>query len=113
MGCLGVSEGVLRGYLAHGDSVQLACLVLFCRYAVRLSHRPYLGDLRPLFEFDIRNTLPGVQHDFCSLWNELVQETRKRQSHIHNGCLWRSYIDDDHLYSIAIKIHPIYVLPPR
>ena len=28
--------------------------------------------------FNIRNTSPGPQHDFCKLWNELVQEARNR-----------------------------------
>jgi hypothetical protein len=29
--------------------------------------------LRELTQFDIHHTLPGLQHDFCTLWNELVQ----------------------------------------
>ena len=33
MECLGIQEGVLQDYLAHGDSVQLACLILFRRHA--------------------------------------------------------------------------------
>jgi Family of unknown function (DUF6535) len=29
-------------------------------------------------QFDIRHTLPGLQHDFCTLWNELVQKARRQ-----------------------------------
>ena len=29
-----------------------------------------------LAQFDIRHTLPRLQHDFCTLWNKLVQETK-------------------------------------
>ena len=95
MECLGVSEGVLRGYLAHGDSVQLACLILFSRGV----HRPLLRmgeDLLPVWELDIRNTLPGLQHDFCSLWNEFIQETRNRR--------WY----DNNPYDIVIEIRHLY-----
>ena len=30
-------------------------------------------------QFDIRHTLPRLQHDFCTLWNELVQKAARRQ----------------------------------
>jgi hypothetical protein len=36
--------------------------------------------LEELCELDIRNTLPGLQHGFCTVWNGIVQETRKRPS---------------------------------
>ena len=32
--------------------------------------------LAALTQFDIRRTLPGLQHDFCILWNELIQDAR-------------------------------------
>ncbi|KAH9971383.1 hypothetical protein BGW80DRAFT_1322144, partial [Lactifluus volemus] len=31
-------------------------------------------------KFDIRNTLPELQHDFCGLWNEITQEAHNRES---------------------------------
>ena len=37
--------------------------------------------MEELSKLDIRNTHPKVQHDFCSLWNEIVQEARNRGSH--------------------------------
>ncbi|KAI0246131.1 hypothetical protein BJV78DRAFT_1286705 [Lactifluus subvellereus] len=82
---LGISEGVLRDYLAHGDSVLIANLI----HITRQFFRSYLDgdsfilyallDMLPAISgFDIKNTLPGLQHDFCALWNEIVLEARKR-----------------------------------
>ena len=31
---------------------------------------------RSLYGFNIRNTIPGLQHDFCALWNEIILEAR-------------------------------------
>ena len=81
---LGVSEEKLRDYLAHGDSVLLANLT----HITRLLFRACLKDIKgmtfclyyilPLISnFDIRHALPGLQHDFCDLWNEI---TRKAQN---------------------------------
>ena len=36
--------------------------------------------MKALTEFDIRHTLPSLQLDFCTLWNELVQEADKEES---------------------------------
>jgi hypothetical protein len=76
-----ISDHVLQEYLVHGDSVSLATFIYFVRQLVRsdipsLDSDPYV--LRSLSRFDICDTLPGLQHDFCSLWNELVQEARNR-----------------------------------
>ncbi|KAI0002890.1 hypothetical protein BJV74DRAFT_813916 [Russula compacta] len=65
MECLRVPERVLQDYLAHEDSLQLACLILFCRYALDAHYR-VRGDLQPLCEIDICNTLPGLQHEFST-----------------------------------------------
>jgi hypothetical protein len=66
----GRSEGDVREIVSHGDdSVSLAILIHFTR-AVRLV--PWDEKIR----FDIRNTLSGLQHDFCTLWNEIVQEAQ-------------------------------------
>jgi hypothetical protein len=73
---LGISKDVLEKYLAHGDTVQLANLIHFTRQ-LSLSGWELLGTLQRLSGFDIRNTLPGLQRDFCALWNEMVQEAQK------------------------------------
>ncbi|KAI0246141.1 hypothetical protein BJV78DRAFT_1286710 [Lactifluus subvellereus] len=36
-----------------------------------------LDILRSVPEFDIQNTLPGLQNDFCASWNEIVLEEWK------------------------------------
>ncbi|KAI0247171.1 hypothetical protein BJV78DRAFT_955483 [Lactifluus subvellereus] len=88
MGQLDVSEDVLRDYLAHGDSVLLANLIhithqFFPSYLDRVRFVPHaLPDiLRTISGFDIQNTLPGLQNDFCALWNEIVLEARNRGDH--------------------------------
>jgi Family of unknown function (DUF6535) len=81
---LGVSEDVLRDYLAHGDSVLLANLIHIIRPLLRLclgsdQHESFflLIILPCISEFDIQNTLPGLQHEFCALWNEILLEACK------------------------------------
>jgi tRNA threonylcarbamoyladenosine modification (KEOPS) complex Pcc1 subunit len=81
---LGISENVLRDYLTHGDSVLLANLIHIIRTLLRLcldNGQDKAVSLFPILQhiskFDIQNTLPGLQHDFCDLWNEIVQEARK------------------------------------
>ncbi|KAI0247165.1 hypothetical protein BJV78DRAFT_1285746 [Lactifluus subvellereus] len=78
---LGISEGVLRDYLAHGDSVLLANLIHFTRqffrYHIGRGGRVFYPSwyiVQSISEVDIKNTLPGLQHDFCALWNEIVLE---------------------------------------
>ena len=75
----GVPDGVLRDSLAHGDSVLLSILIHISRQANRAGSWTS-GILSSLSKFDIRNTLPGLQHDFCTLWNEIAQEARNQGS---------------------------------
>ena len=73
-----IPERVLRENLAHGDSALLSILIHLTRRLFH-SHSPS-GDLDVLQEFshiDIRSTLPGLRHDFCTLWNEIVQEAQR------------------------------------
>ena len=73
----GVPDHVLRDSLPHGDSVLLSILIHASRQA---NHASSLTSeiLSPLSNFDIHNTLPGLQHEFCALWNEIAQEARNR-----------------------------------
>ena len=70
-----VPDGVFRDYLAHGDSVILAILIQVTREALRIS-RSEQGVLESLSQFDIHNTAAELQHEFCALWNGIVQEAR-------------------------------------
>ena len=100
---LGISEPVLRGYLHHGNSLRLATLIHFTRQFVRNVFQANWQEfplsaifwllLRPIQ--DIQDTLPELQHDFCSLWNEVVLRRRDRDHFL--------------LSEILKEIRPIYV----
>jgi Family of unknown function (DUF6535) len=83
---LGISDDVLRDYLAHGDSVLLANLIHIARRFFRAApsnRRMYAilnSTLWKISKFDIQLTLPGLQHDFCTLWNEVRREAYSRES---------------------------------
>jgi hypothetical protein len=87
-GQLRVSDEVLQDYLTHGHSVLLANLIHITRPLFRFCLRdtsnmaPYLWDiLSRISKFDIEDTLPGLQHDFCALWNEITREAQDRGSY--------------------------------
>jgi len=72
---LGKSRAVLESYLTNGDSILLANCIDICRRMIDAysehgwnigagSRSKYLEIVR---KFDVRNTLPGLQHDFCRL----------------------------------------------
>lgn len=63
---LNVPEHVVRAYLAHGDSVLLANFINFTRQLFHFDWVPITA-LQLVSEFDIRNTLPELQHDFYTL----------------------------------------------
>jgi hypothetical protein len=68
----GLAADDLRDNVAHaGDDVLLATLIDVFRRFID-SHK--LGPVEALTKIDIGHTLPGLQHDFCTLWNEIVQE---------------------------------------
>ncbi len=72
----GLPGPVLRENITHGDdSVLLSILTHITRKAL-LSDSWTARILRPLSNFDIHNTLPGLQHNFCVLWNEIVSDAR-------------------------------------
>ena len=79
----GLSERDLQHNVAlGGDNVLLATLIDICRRRAIHSDKFVLVILLgELAEFDIRHTLPGPQHDFCALWNELVEEVGNRRSY--------------------------------
>ncbi len=75
MGVFGLPQHALRNHSTHGDSVLLSILIHITRQAIRTGSRtPSILSSHP--RFNIRDTLPGLQHEFCMLWNEIVQEAR-------------------------------------
>ena len=67
-----------RNVSMGGDNVLLATLICISRNAIRSDDYGILRLVEALTQFDIRHSPPGLQHDFCALWNELVQEARNR-----------------------------------
>jgi Family of unknown function (DUF6535) len=71
----GLAARHIREHVAMGgDNTLLALLIHVSRQANHSYKEGMLGLVQALTEIDIRHTLPGLQHDFCTLWNELVQE---------------------------------------
>ena len=80
---LGVSEPVLRGYAANGNSLSLAVVIhvarqqfTYFKYSTWSTPRIYII-LRYNCTFNPRNTSPELQHKFCTLWNEIVLKAQK------------------------------------
>ena len=79
---LGVPETVLRDYIARGDSLSLAVLVHVTRqqfiYFRKLSWPWYESweVLEAASEFNVRDTLPELQYEFCALWNQVVSKAQ-------------------------------------
>jgi hypothetical protein len=84
----GLPEREIRDILTHDhDNGSLALLI----HLTRRSFRSNL-DWRVLGVFsqiDIRNTLLGLQDDFCTLWNEIVQEARNQRPLSTPVCILR------------------------
>jgi Family of unknown function (DUF6535) len=77
----GLPERDLRDNIALGDdSVLLAILLHVTRQFLRTGY--YASDyctLEALSKLDIRDTLPRLQHEFCTLWNEIAQQARDQE----------------------------------
>ena len=68
-------DTVIRKYIAHGNSVLLSILIHITRRTIRTgSGTPRV--LLSLSGFSIHDTLPGLQHAFCTLWNDILLEAR-------------------------------------
>jgi hypothetical protein len=60
-----------------GDNMLLATVIDTCRRDFHSNEFTLWGFIEALTEFDIHDTFPTLQHDFCTLWNELVQEANQ------------------------------------
>ena len=101
---LDISEDTLRRYLAHGDSISLTNLIHITRqfFDGLRQHdlaftRMLLSILPSVSKFNISNTLPELQHEFCALWNEIVEQARI------------SGAGDNPFMDILVKIQGLYV----
>jgi Family of unknown function (DUF6535) len=72
----GLPEGdIVRNVELGGDNMILATLIDVSRKTIH-SHEFWL--VWGLTQFDMSRTLPELQHKFCVLWNEFVQEATSR-----------------------------------
>jgi len=60
-----------------GDNVLLAILIHVAPQYLHSDHYDYLV-LKEFSKLDTRNTHPRLQHDFCTIWNEIAQEARNQ-----------------------------------
>ena len=75
----GLPERDLQNHIARGDdSVLLYIFIHTSHQVIRTEHRKW-ELLSSISKFDIQNTLPGLQNEFCTLWNEVVREARDRK----------------------------------
>ena len=81
---MGVPESVLRSHATHGNSLSLAILIWVIRKQYSLIRELYWPEiefskvLEAASKFDVLDTSPELQHEFCELWNEV---TRGASSH--------------------------------
>ncbi|KAH9035108.1 hypothetical protein EDB83DRAFT_2415780, partial [Lactarius deliciosus] len=75
---LGVQRSVLRDHAADGDSLSLAILIHVTRQQFSLFRDPswlpfgYSVILQAASNFNVRDTSPELQREFCTLWNQIV-----------------------------------------
>jgi hypothetical protein len=70
-----LSSEALQKYIDHNDnSVLLAIFNHVARQVIRTKSWGWDMDiLSPLSKFDIRDTQPELQNEFCTLWNDIVK----------------------------------------
>ena len=88
---LRLSEPVLRGYDTNGDSLSLAVFIHVTRQhfvyfpgtgaASSWPRHKFWKVLVAASKFDVGNTSPELQHEFCGLWNRIVRKA-------HNNNVW-------------------------
>ena len=75
---MGVPESVLRSHVTHGNSLSLAILIwVVCKQYSLVWKRYWPQEefskvLEAASKFDVLDTSPELQHEFCALWNEVI-----------------------------------------
>ena len=85
---LGVSETVLRDHAIHGDSLSLIILIHIVRlqfnHLVMKSpwpHSKFSLVLEAASRFNVLDTSPQLQRNFCTLWNQIVLKAQHDDDH--------------------------------
>ena len=85
---LGIQETVLREYAARGDSLSLALLIYVTRQQfIHIRNTSWPSDpisevLSAASKFNVQDTSPDLQHEFCALWNEMARDAHNGSSKI-------------------------------
>ena len=84
---LGFPETSLREYAAHGNDLSLVILSHVVRQQFTHFKKPYwpkydfTSVLEAASNLDVEDTSPELQHEFCVLWNQTVNETQEGDDH--------------------------------
>ncbi|KAH9057284.1 hypothetical protein EDB87DRAFT_1126221 [Lactarius vividus] len=95
---LGVQEPVLREYATHGDSLSLAILIHITRqhfshfWDRRWPDGKFSKILETASKFNVEDTLPELQHEFCALWNQVRSNDKRRMAGYILRPIWNVYI---------------------
>ena len=79
---LGTPEASLRDYAAHGDDLSLVILIYCVHQQFTHFWKSYWPSdgfssvLVTASNFDVKDTSPELQHEFCTLWNQIVDKAR-------------------------------------
>ena len=74
---LGIPETSLREYAAHGDDLSLLILIHVVRQQfnhIRIHQYANSSGLDAASKFNVKNTSPKLRHEFCALWNQIVDD---------------------------------------
>ena len=91
------SKDLLRDYLAQDDSALLVNFIEVTRQILR-SRSPYWNVSSLLSTCNISRAHPTLQHDFCDLSNDIVQEVQDR-----NGDKISAFLKDIYHAYVALQ----------
>ena len=89
-----IPESILREYATHGHNLSFALLIYITRrqftYIRNPAWLPFSISVvlrAASIIFNVQDTSPELQHEFCALWNQMVQEARNGTSKISEYAL--------------------------
>ena len=80
---MGVSESLLRDYATRGDSLSLFILIHVVRqqfsfnWSLSWPMLEFSKVLEAASKFNVSDTSPELQHEFCALWNQIVRKVNR------------------------------------
>ena len=109
---LGVPESILRDYAVHGGSLSLAILIHIIRQQFGLFWKSadvlngFTSVLWAASKFNVRDSSPELQHEFCALWNQIVLKAQNGESAMAWDILKQ-------IRNVYIALHEGADCPPR